>query len=75
MKLKVEIKKEVKSILVGKGIRGDDISLILNSLVNYCYSRIKRAEEIPKFQQQMASVRRVNCARIDEIFCAEMVER
>jgi len=75
LKLKVEIKKEVKSILMEKGIKGDDISLVLNSLVNYCYSRVTRREEIPKFQQQMASVRRVNCARIDEIFCAEMVER
>ena len=75
MKLKVEIKKEVKSILMKKGIEGDDISLILNSLVNYCYSRVKRREEIPKFQQQMTSARRVNCDRIDEIFCAEMVER
>ena len=46
MRFKAEIKRDIEKILIEKKVAGDSRSLILNSLVNYTYARLKKQREI-----------------------------
>ena len=46
MRFKAEIKRDIEKILIEKKVAGDSRSMILNSLVNYTYARLKKQREI-----------------------------
>ena len=46
MRFKAEIKRDIEKILIEKKVAGDSRSLILNSLVNYTYDRLKKQSGI-----------------------------
>jgi len=46
VRFKAEIKRDIEKILIEKKVAGDSRSLILNSLVNYTYARLKKQREI-----------------------------
>ena len=46
MRFKAEIKRDIEKILIEKKVAGGSRSLILNSLVNYTYARLKKQREI-----------------------------